>query len=166
MLRSSESSKKLARTDRLSIGDVATRAGLAVSAIRFYEEKGLITAERSPSGHRQFRRSAIRRLSFIRICQKLGYSLSDIQAQFDKLPKRRNPTESDWHKLSSNFASDLDDRIAGLQKLRELLDGCIGCGCLSMEACALYNADDGASALGTGPRYLLGNSPTEVSFPT
>ena len=141
----------------LAIGAVADRTGLAVSAIRFYEEQGLVTSIRADSGHRRFHRSTIRRLSFIRICQQLGYSLEEIRAQLDVLPEQRTPNESDWNRLSAGFVVDLDERIAGLQTLRQKLDGCIGCGCLSLAKCELYNAGDSAATLGSGPRYLLGD---------
>lgn len=147
-------------SELLSIGAVAERVGIAVSAIRFYEEQGLITSTRASSGHRQFRRSAIRQLSFVRICQSLGYSLDEIKTQLDRLPNSRTPNDKDWEKMAAGFASDLDERIAGLQQLREKLDGCIGCGCLSLSRCKLYNPDDKASGLGNGPRYLLGDQPT------
>jgi len=141
--------------ETMTIGAVAERTGLAVSAIRFYEESGLIESERGPSGHRRFRRAAIRRLSFVRICQRLGYSLDEIRTQLDHLPAGRTPTEADWSRLAEGFRADLDERIAGLQALRENVDGCIGCGCLSLERCAIWNADDVAADHGTGPQWLL-----------
>jgi MerR family redox-sensitive transcriptional activator SoxR len=147
----------------LTIGTVADRTGLAVSAIRFYEEQGLIKAHRSEAGHRRFERSEIRRISFIRICQQLGYSLEEIRSQLEVLPEGRTPTEKDWQGLAAGFASDIESRIAGLQQLKDKLDGCIGCGCLSLQRCELYNIDDGASRLGSGPRYLLGDSADDVS---
>jgi len=147
-------------TPPLPIGVVAERTGLATSAIRFYEEQGLVTSERASSGHRRFERSTIRRLSFIRICQSLGYSLDEIRAQLDRLPDRRTPTDADWEDLASSFGDELDQRIAALQQLRDKLSGCIGCGCLSLQRCRLYNPDDAASQLGNGPRYLLGDSPS------
>ena len=139
----------------LSIGAVADRTGLAPSAIRFYEEQGLISAERAPSGHRRFLRSTIRRLSFIRICQQLGYSLDEVSGHLDALPDRRTPSEADWQAMSTRFAADVEHRIARLQDLREKLDGCIGCGCLSLQRCQLYNRDDHVKAQGQGPRLLL-----------
>ena len=142
----------------LSIGEVAARTGLAVSAVRFYADGGLIESERSPVGHRRFRRATIRRLSFILICQKLGYSLAEITAVLDSLPSGRTPTEADWQRLSRQFALKLQSRIDSLETLKEKLDGCIGCGCLSLRACQLWNPEDGASNLGTGPRFLLGDS--------
>lgn len=143
----------------LAIGAVSTRTGVAVSAIRFYEEQGLIESTRASSGHRRFERSTIRRISFIRICQQLGYSLDEIKTQLLALPHGRTPTEQDWQQLAASFRSDIDDRMAGLAQLKEKLDGCIGCGCLSLQRCALYNAGDTAARLGQGPRYLLGDSP-------
>lgn len=142
----------------LTIGAVAERTGVAVSAIRFYEEEGLIFAERSAAGHRLFQRSTIRRVSFIRICQGLGYRLDEIADQLRRLPEGRTPTESDWRKLAAGFRTDIDRRIADLESLKDRLDGCIGCGCLSLKTCAIYNPDDAAKGLGAGPRYLLGNS--------
>ena len=146
-------------TKHLTIGEVAARTGLAVSAIRFYADSGLIDSFRASSGHRRFERSTIRRVSFIQICQKLGYALDEIRTQLDALPDGRTPSESDWERLAATFAADIDQRIRGLQLLREKLDGCIGCGCLSLKNCALYNPDDVAGGLGSGPRYLLGDSP-------
>ena len=146
-------------SDQLSIGVVAERVGVAVSAIRFYEEQGLISSTRASSGHRRFERSTIRQLSFIRICQSLGYSLEEIKDQLDRLPNDRTPSDKDWEKLANEFAEDLDRRIEGLQVLRDKLEGCIGCGCLSLARCRLYNPDDRASDLGSGPRYLLGDKP-------
>ncbi len=147
----------------LSIGAVAERTGLAVSAIRFYESIGLVSSERASSGHRRFRRSAMRRLSFVRICQRLGYSLDDIKTQLESLPNERTPTERDWNQMATGFADEIDQRIADLTLLRNKLDGCIGCGCLSLDSCAIYNADDEAASLGDGPRYLLGDRPGDAA---
>jgi MerR family redox-sensitive transcriptional activator SoxR len=146
------------RSELLPIGQVAQRTGLAPSAIRFYEEQGLVHADRNSSGHRRFRRSSIRRLSFILIAQKLGYRLDDIKAQLDWLPLDAAPTDMQWEELARRFSSELDDRIAGLQLLRDKLDGCIGCGCLSLDRCALYNAEDKVAIRGSGPRFLLGDT--------
>ena len=144
----------------LSIGAVADRTGLAVSAVRYYEDEGLITATRASSGHRRFKRSVIRRVSFIRTCQRLGYSLDEIREHLASLPSGRTPTESDWQKLARSFERDLDARIQELTQPREKLSGCIGCGCLSMQRCAIWNPEDVAADLGSGPRWLLGDTPT------
>ncbi len=148
--------------DLLPIGEVAKRTGLAVSAVRFYEEQGLVHAERASSGHRRFTRSTIRRLSFIRICQQLGYPLAKIAAHLDSLPEGRTPTDADWQSFATQFAVDIEHRISELTTLRERLDGCIGCGCLSLRACALYNPGDTAARFGDGPRYLLGDSASDI----
>ena len=146
------------RGELLSIGVVAQRTGLATSAIRFYQEHGLVHAERNSAGHRRFRRSSIRRLSFILIAQKLGYRLDEIKTQLDWLPMDAAPTDAQWEELARRFRVELDDRIAGLQVLRDKLDGCIGCGCLSLDRCQLYNTEDRVAINGTGPRFLLGDS--------
>lgn len=142
----------------LTIGDVAARAGLATSAIRFYEANGLITSERNSSGHRRFRAEVLRRVSFVKVAQRVGLSLSDIRDALDSLPSSRTPNRRDWAKLAKSWRPLLDERIALLESMRDKLDGCIGCGCLSVDVCALYNVDDEASAFGTGPRWLLGDS--------
>jgi len=137
------------------IGKVADRTGINVSAIRFYEDKGLIASERNSGGQRVFKASDIRRISFIIIAQKLGFSLAEIAKQLDYLPENRTPTKKDWEKISRNFKQDIDARIEGLIRLRDKLNGCIGCGCLSLQVCAIYNVNDVAGETGTGPRYLL-----------
>ena len=137
----------MAASEGLSIGDIAARTGLAVSAIRYYEMQGLIAPWRNAAGRRRFQRADIRRLSFVMIAQQFGFTLPQIRVELDRLPKHRAPTKADW------------SRITRLEKLRDTLDGCIGCGCLSLDACALYNADDRAAQRGTGPRYLMGDSP-------
>ena len=142
------------------IGKVAERTGIAVSAIRHYEDIGLVRSERNRGGQRVFLASDIRRISFIIIAQGLGYSLKEIKAQFASLPDNRTPTKADWQKISKSFGREIDARIAALTLMREKLTGCIGCGCLSLKSCALYNKDDRAARLGNGPRYLLGDSPT------
>lgn len=141
----------------LSIGDLAARTGLAVSAIRFYEDHGIVKPLRAPSGHRRYGRHDIRRLSFAMIAQKLGFALSDIGAEMAHLPDHKAPSKSDWSKISARFRNDINTRIQTLENMRDKLDGCIGCGCLSLDTCALYNKGDKAAALGTGPRYLLGD---------
>ena len=149
----------MAASEGLSIGDIAARTGLAVSAIRYYEAQGLIAPWRNAAGRRRFQRADIRRLSFVMIAQQFGFTLPQIRVELDRLPKHRAPTKADWSRISAEFRRGLDARIARLEKLRDTLDGCIGCGCLSLDACALYNADDRAAQRGTGPRYLMGDSP-------
>ena len=142
--------------DVIAIGDLAARTGLSVSAIRFYEAKGLIEPFRSGGGQRRFLRSDIRRLSFIRIAQQLGLSIEAISAELNKLPHGRTPTAADWAKISRAIRAMLDERIAMLERTRDRLDGCIGCGCLSLKKCALHNPGDNAAARGSGPRFVIG----------
>ena len=144
------------------IGSAAKRTGTSVSALRFYEEKGLVSSERTKGGNRVFLASDIRRISFIVIAQKLGFSLAEIKAQLDHLPDGRTPTKKDWDKISRIFKADIDARIEGLTRLRDKLSSCIGCGCLSLKVCAIYNSDDGAADYGPGPRYLLGDKPVST----
>ena len=139
----------------LTIGDLAARTGLSVSAIRFYEEKGLVEPFRSGGGQRRFLRSDIRRLSFVLIAQQLGLSIGDIRHQLAKLPHERTPTQADWTRISKAMRGVIDDRIAQLERTRDRLDGCIGCGCLSLKKCALYNPEDRAGLKGPGPRLVL-----------
>jgi MerR family redox-sensitive transcriptional activator SoxR len=141
----------------IAIGQLAARTGLAVSAIRYYEAQGLIEAVRNAGGHRRFLRADIRRLSFIMIAQKFGFSIAEIRDKLATLPNGRTPTPKDWHRIGEEFREDLNRRIDTLVKLRDNLDGCIGCGCLSLPKCALYNQGDSANAQGTGPRYLMGD---------
>ena len=140
--------------DMLPIGHIARRCGLAVSAIRYYENEGLIRAVRTASGQRRFKRADIRRISFIKIAQGFGFTLPEIRARLAALPEARTPTAADWRVLSSEFRTALDRRIETLQKLRDDLDGCIGCGCLSLERCALYNPGDKLASGGNGPQLL------------
>lgn len=144
------------RNDLLPIGELARRTGLAVSAIRFYEEKGLVQALRTSGNQRRFLRSDIRRLSFILIAQKLGLGLTEIEAELAKLPQGRTPTINDWQKISRSLRKEIDARIQLLNRTRAKLDECIGCGCLSLQRCQLYNRDDRAGAAGPGPRFVLG----------
>jgi MerR family redox-sensitive transcriptional activator SoxR len=143
----------------IAIGELAARTGVSVSAIRFYEARGLLAPFRSAGGQRRFLRSDIRRLSFIRIAQQLGLSIERVAAELARLPHGRTPTAADWARISRDLRQTLDERIAALTRTRDLLDGCIGCGCLSLRNCALYNPGDRAAALGPGPRYLLGDTP-------
>jgi len=145
--------------EQLSIGQLAKRTGLAVSALRYYEAQGLLTASRNAGGQRRFARSSIRRVSFVLIAQQLGYPLEQIRGLLASLPAERTPTQKDWAKMSKTFRSSLDERIATLTRLRERLDGCIGCGCLSLANCELYNPDDKAATLGPGPRFVVGERP-------
>lgn len=139
----------------LSIGDLAKRTGLSVSAIRFYETKGLISPWRNAGGQRRYERADIRRLSFILIAQQLGLTIEEIVTAMQSLPEGRTPTKADWTRLSQGFRATLEQRIALLERMRSRLDGCIGCGCLSLKVCALYNPEDEARRLGTGPRYVI-----------
>jgi MerR family redox-sensitive transcriptional activator SoxR len=139
----------------LTIGELARRTGLSVSAIRFYEAKGLLSPLRTGGNQRRFLRSDIRRLSFALVAQRMGLSVREIEAELTRLPLGRAPTQADWQALSERIRDRLDERIALLQRTRDLLSGCIGCGCLSMERCALYNPGDAAAKTGAGPRFLL-----------
>ena len=143
--------------ERISIGQVAQRTGLSVSAIRFYEEAGLVSPTRNAGGQRRFPRSDIRRLSFVLIAQRLGFTLEEIRLQLKSLPQERTPTQRDWARRSKGFKQVLEERIVILERLRDRLDGCIGCGCLSLKNCALYNPDDLASRRGSGPQYIVGD---------
>ena len=142
-----------------SIGDIAARTGLSVSAIRFYEDKGLVFPDRTAGGQRQFARADIRRLSFIMIAQRVGLSIGEIKDVLAKLPNSRTPTKSDWAQISTQMRAMLDERIGLIERLRDRLDGCIGCGCLSLDVCALYNPGDRAAEVGTGPRFVFTETP-------
>lgn len=142
---------------RFSVGELAARAGVATSALRFYESNGLIHAERNSSGHRRYRPDALRRVAFIRVAQRIGLSLDEIAAALGSLPSQRTPTRDDWNTLSSRWLPRIDEQIAALEMLRDRLDGCIGCGCLSLDTCELYNLGDRAARRGAGARYLLGD---------
>ena len=142
---------------RFSVGELADRAGVATSALRFYEAHRLIRSERNGSGHRRYRPDALRRVAFIRVAQRIGLSLDEIGRALDSLPSRRTPTRDDWNKLSSRWLPRIDQQIAELELLRDRLDGCIGCGCLSLDTCELYNLGDRAAQRGSGARYLLGD---------
>ena len=145
----------LDKNDLLPIGELARRTGLAVSAIRFYEDKGLIAAFRTMGNQRRFFRSDIRRLSFILIAQKLGLGLAEIEEELGKLPQGRTPTLADWQRISRSMRTAIDTKIALLMLTRRKLDECIGCGCLSLQKCQLYNRDDRARSRGAGPRFVL-----------
>jgi len=141
----------------MTIGELAERAGLATSAIRFYETHGLITAERNSAGHRRYRPDALRRVSFIKVAQRIGLSLGEIRDTLSSLPQSRTPTRRDWAIVARGWQPIIEERIALLEAMREKLDGCIGCGCLSLDTCEIYNLDDEAGRLGAGPRWLLGD---------
>ncbi len=143
------------KNDLIPIGVLARRTGLAVSAIRFYEDRGLLCAMRTMGNQRRFLRSDIRRLSFVLIAQRLGLGLTEIEEALATLPMGRTPTLTDWQKLSRSMRSQLDAKIQLLTRTRAKLDECIGCGCLSLQRCQLYNRDDRAGAAGPGPRYVL-----------
>jgi MerR family redox-sensitive transcriptional activator SoxR len=143
----------------LTIGEVSRRSGVASSALRFYEERGLIRSERAGSGHRRYPRPVLRRIAFIVFAQRIGLSLDDIGAQLAKLPPDRAPNRRDWSRLSSSWSSRIDQRIAELERLKVGLTECIGCGCLSLERCRFANPDDRAARLGPGPRYWVGDRP-------
>ena len=149
----------------LTIGYVARRTGLATSAIRYYEDEGLIAPDRNASGHRRYEKSHIRRLSFVMICQELGFSIAEIRKSLASLPDNRTPTKADWTRISNRFGEILDARITKMQLLRDRLDGCIGCGCLSLKTCGIYNLDDQAAQNGPGPRYLIGDTPPAKPSP-
>lgn len=141
----------------LTPGQVAERADVAVSALHFYEREGLIGSVRTAGNQRRYHRDVLRRIAFIRVSQRLGISLSRIREALATLPDDRVPTKADWSRLSRGWRSDLDARIDQLQRLRDDLDGCIGCGCLSLKSCALYNPSDELALKGPGPRRLLTN---------
>lgn len=144
----------MAATSLLSVGELATRSGVAVSALHYYESRGLIRAERSAGNQRRYPRAALRRVAFIRAAQQLGIGLAEVAQALAALPEQRTPTKADWARLSSAWRQQLDARIVALQALRDRLDGCIGCGCLSLKACALYNPQDQCAQQGSGPRRL------------
>jgi MerR family redox-sensitive transcriptional activator SoxR len=145
----------------IAIGEMARRSGVAASALRFYEEQGLLTSHRSASGRRQFARSDLRRVAFVRAAQAVGLSLDQIRAALTTMPDSRTPTPADWNRLAKAWRPVLDQRIAEMTRLRDQLDSCIGCGCLSLTKCALYNPGDSAARHGPGPRYWLGNAPNK-----
>jgi len=145
----------------VSIGELSRRTGMSVSAIRFYEARGLIKAVRTGGNQRRFLRADIRRLSFAQIAQQLGLTLGEISAELATLPQGRAPTRQDWQGISRRIRRALDRRIEMLERTRNLLDGCIGCGCLSLDRCALFNPNDRAAKAGAGPRFLLGDRPKD-----
>ncbi|MFG6447341.1 redox-sensitive transcriptional activator SoxR [Roseateles sp. BYS180W] len=148
--------------DWIAIGDFARRSGVAASTLRFYEDAALLHSQRAASGRRHYRRADLRRVAFIRIAQSLGLSLDDVRRTLASLPQERTPTAADWARLSRQWRPLLDARIAALTQLRDQLDSCIGCGCLSMKKCGLYNAQDRAAAQGQGACYLSSSTPSDM----
>ena len=142
-------------TEWLSIGSVSERTGLAPSALRFYESEGLIHADRTGGGQRRYHRDMLRRIAFVRSAQQVGLSLDEIREAMRALPDNRTPTKADWARLSKAWTTRLDARIHELEKLRDRLTDCIGCGCLSLRSCHLYNPDDAVAVRGPGPRLLI-----------
>jgi MerR family redox-sensitive transcriptional activator SoxR len=149
--------------ERITIGELARRSGVATSALRFYESVGLIAAERTAGNHRVYARSTLRRVAFIRAAKQVGVPLEQIREALASLPSERTPTRADWQRLSRAWQRRLDERIELLERLRDDLTSCIGCGCLSLRACRLFNADDEAAATGSGGRYLLEGPPAVSS---
>ena len=143
----------------MTIGEVARRSGVAASALRFYEERGLIRSQRAGSGHRRYPRPVLRRVAFVVFAQRVGLTLDEIAAELAKLPPDRAPTRREWSRLSASWTARIDERIAELERLRVGLTECIGCGCLSLDRCRLANPDDRAAARGPGPRYWIGDPP-------
>lgn len=139
----------------ISIGDLSERTGVARSALRFYEDEGLVHSRRTSGNQRRYHRDTVRRVSFIRVAQELGMTLEEIRGAMADLPEERTPTKADWARISRNWRPRIDAQIEMLERLRDRLDSCIGCGCLSMRACRLMNPDDEAAQDGPGPRYLL-----------
>lgn len=139
---------------RLSIGLLAARSGLAASALRFYEDAGLLRPQRAAGGRRWYDRSALRRVAFVQAAQKMGLSLAEIKATLDRLPKSRTPSREDWQKASATWKARLDQRLLELERLRSTLDACIGCGCLSLDRCPIYNGGDRVAPTGPGARFL------------
>ena len=146
-------------SELLTISEVSRRSGVASSALRFYEERGLITSERAGSGHRRYPRPVLRRIAFIVFAQRIGLTLDEIGGELAKLPENRVPDRSDWAKLSSSWSARIEERIAELERLKLGLTECIGCGCLSLDRCKLSNPEDRAARRGPGPRYWIGDRP-------
>lgn len=153
----------MSKNSYVSIGFVAKRTGNAVSLIRYYANEGLLPFIRTNGGNRMFTRSVIRRVSFILIAQNLGYALEQIRQMLASLPDSRTPNQADWARLSSVFKVGIAQQIEQLQNLQASLDGCIGCGCLSLDKCRLFNQGDKIGQLGSGPRFLLGDNPSDVT---
>lgn len=147
--------------DRLTIGELGRRSGLAASALRYYESLGLISSERTAGGQRRYARVMLRRIAFVRAAQTVGLSLEEAREAMAGLPDERTPTKADWNQVSRAWIRRVDERIAELEQLRETLGGCVGCGCLSLRTCKLYNPGDTAATHGEGARWLLGDTPPD-----
>lgn len=145
--------------NRVTIGELARRAGVATSALRYYEQLGLISSERTPGGQRRYARAMLRRVAFVRAAQTVGLSLDEVRAALALLPDERTPNKADWNKVSATWIRRIDERIAELKRLRQTLNSCVGCGCLSLRTCRLSNPNDTAATRGTGARWLLGDTP-------
>ncbi|HWH21308.1 MAG TPA: redox-sensitive transcriptional activator SoxR [Solirubrobacterales bacterium] len=150
-------------SELLTISEIARRSGVAASALRYYEERGLISAERAGSGHRRYPRPVLRRIAFIVFAQRVGLTLDEIAAELDRLPPHGVPRRRDWARLSTTWSRRIDERIEELERLKAGLTECIGCGCLSLDRCKLSNPDDRAARLGAGPRYWLGDRPAATT---
>ena len=149
-------------SNRLTIGEMASRSGVRTSTLRYYEERGLISSERTTGGQRRYAREYLRRVAVIRAAQILGLTLEQIRKALDELPEARTPDRHDWERLSQAWRSLLDRRISELEALRDNLSGCIGCGCLSLDRCNLFNPGDRAASAGAGAHYLFGEVPEPV----
>jgi MerR family redox-sensitive transcriptional activator SoxR len=145
--------------NRVTIGELARRAGVATSALRYYEQLGLISSDRTAGGQRRYARAMLRRLAFIRAAQTVGLNLDEARTALARLPDERTPSKTDWNKVSATWIRRIDARIAELERLRATLNSCVGCGCLSLRTCGLYNPGDTAASRGTGARWLLGDTP-------
>lgn len=150
------------RDDVLTVGQVADRCGVAPSAVRYYDDEGLIVSTRTSGGQRRFNRETIRRISFILAAQRVGRPLAEVRETLDGLPRNQTPSQADWSRVSTSWRERLDDQIDALTQLRDRLDECIGCGCLSLDRCAIYNPEDKAVSLGKGARFLLGDSADDI----
>ncbi|KNB53687.1 redox-sensitive transcriptional activator SoxR [Streptomyces caatingaensis] len=146
-------------TELMTIGELAARSGLAASALRYYEELGLIRSERTPGGRRRYPRATLRRVAFVRAAQAVGLSLEEARGAMGRLPEDRAPTAAQWNVVARTWTRRIDERIEELERLKRRLTSCIGCGCLSLRKCAIYNPDDAAADRGAGARYLLGDEP-------
>jgi MerR family redox-sensitive transcriptional activator SoxR len=145
--------------DHITITELSKRSGVAASALRYYESLGLIEASRTRGNQRRYRRGVLRRVAVVKVARAMGVSLAQVQAAFEALPAGREPTPADWERLSGRWRDDLGERIRTLEQLRDQLSSCIGCGCLSLDRCGLFNQGDAAAVKGAGPRYLMGDAP-------